>query len=57
MKIITKKWIVHTIFRCLMCDWYCEDYKIAEKEAKKHIRKADHEVQGEVAYGVEIHGV
>lgn len=56
MKINKRKYIVHAILKCLLCDWTCEEYKIAEKEAEKHIREKDHEVQGELGYGYQVYG-
>ena len=48
-----KKWLVHAILKCYACDWECEDYQKAEKEAKKHQKKTNHEIFGELGYGVE----
>lgn len=47
------KWLVHAILKCHMCDWECQDYTIAESEAKKHMRKTSHKIYGELGYGIE----
>ena len=53
MKVKTKRYgVVHQIAFCKECDWREEDYRIAQKEARKHTEKTGHSVAVEtgIAY-------
>jgi len=45
-----RKWLIGAVAYCNDCDWEEEDYKTAQKEARKHALRTGHTVGVETTY-------
>lgn len=48
-----KKYLVHAVAQCKVCDFYSDDYKKAQKLAREHFQKTGHRVVLDLGYVAE----
>ena len=51
-----KRWRIHAIFECRDCGKRWENYRTAQKLAKRHAEKHHHNVHGEIGIAVYYDG-
>jgi len=47
-----KKWVIHAIFRCHVCEKEWQDHTNARKKAYEHAKATGHKVTGESAWAI-----
>lgn len=50
---MSRRWLVHAIIGCTVCDAEWQDFTTAQEKAAAHARETGHYVRGEVGYAVE----
>ena len=53
---MARKWLIHGVATCTVCDWIEENYLAVQKKASAHANKTGHKVTADLGYAVEYPG-